>query len=128
MNTITRTLKDARGKTYKAIIPAIDYTDAAAVDAALKDSLRQGWNYVAMVNEATKAADALLKARGLEVHETDGAIGRIKGVKWGRAIWTIRGNTYAHKEALKAAGARWSGDLRAWYFTSRADMLAFAKS
>ena len=129
MKTLTITKKDARGKVYNAIIPAIDYTDAAAVDAALKASLKEGWDYMSMVDAAKEAANKLLKARGLEVHETDGAIGtRINGIRWGQAIWAISGNTYAHKDALKAAGAKWSGVLRSWVFTSRADMLAFAKS
>lgn len=28
------------------------------------------------------------------------------------------GNTFAHKDALKAAGARWDGECKAWVFES----------
>ena len=31
----------------------------------------------------------------------------------------IRGNTYPHKDALRAAGAHWDGDARAWWLGKR---------
>ncbi len=31
----------------------------------------------------------------------------------------VAGNTFAHKDALKAKGARWDPDAKAWYFASR---------
>ena len=32
----------------------------------------------------------------------------------------IGGNTYAHKDAIKAAGARWHGVCKVWAFESQA--------
>ncbi len=36
----------------------------------------------------------------------------------------IGGNTYAHKDALKAAGARWHGACKVWAFESQEALVA----
>lgn len=42
------------------------------------------------------------------------------GLGYGRP--SIGGNTFAHKDALKQAGARWNGDDKVWSFESWAQL------
>lgn len=43
-------------------------------------------------------------------------------------IPAIGGNTFAHKDALKAAGARWNGACKVWAFESQAALEAAISS
>lgn len=58
--------------------------------------------------EFRQIIDVLLKLDGLEVELC------------GRWLW-IGGNTRAHKEALKAAGCRWSNNKKLWYWRHAED-------
>jgi hypothetical protein len=47
----------------------------------------------------------------------------IHGAGYGRP--GLIGNTYAIKDQIKAAGARWDGECKAWTFASWSDLESF---
>lgn len=65
-------------------------------------------------DEFIKIVSVLMKMNGLEVELC------------GRWLW-IGGNTKEHKDALKAAGCRWSNNKKMWYWRHDEDGYTFSR-
>lgn len=66
---------------------------------------------------------------GLTATFTIGSNTRIKGLGDYDEVLCIGGNTFAHKDAIKAAGGRWSAHRKEWVLTiAQAQTLARAIS
>lgn len=107
----------------------------AAFYNANKDAIRALLDGAALEQEAARRAamqaeadaiQAAAAAHGLTAHATAN-VGYCRGTSYDTVV-LVGGNTFAHKDALKAHGATWHGPSKSWVFPSVEAFMAAMKA
>ncbi len=83
--------------------PQAHYIDPSSYGGSCPKSPPTAARFVTPSQAASEAPEVRSVANGLTITQSGG---------W----WWIGGDTYAHREDLKVAGARWSSKRRQWYY------------